>query len=207
LAALNPLAPLVATDLVRAFGDRSVLDGVSLVANPAEPVGLIGENGVGKSTLLRILAGVDRPESGSVLAPDDLAYLGQEPTFAPGTTVGAVVRDVLAPLHKALARLERLALATGRGDPAADEAYASTLAWAEHHDAWDADRRSELAAARLGLAALERDRPVDELSGGERTRLALGAIITRRPDAVLLDEPTNHLDDTGSSPPRAARSW
>ena len=195
LAASTPLVPVIATDLHRAFGDRPVLDGVSFVANPGEPVGLVGENGVGKSTLMRILAGEDRPDSGSVVAPEDLAYLGQEPTFAPGTTVGAVLRDVLAPLHDAVTRLERLAPAIGQGDPAADEAYASTLDWAEHHDAWDADRRSELAAARLGLATLHRDRPVTELSGGERTRLALAAIITRRPDAVLLDEPTNHLDD------------
>ena len=195
MAAPNPLVPLIATDITRSFGERTVLDGVALVANPAEPVGLVGDNGVGKSTLLRILAGADRPDAGSVSAPDDLAYLGQEPTFPPGTTVGAVLREVLAPLHEAVARLEHLAPATGQGDASADEAYAATLAWAEHHDAWDADRRSELAAGRLGLAALDRDRPVAELSGGERTRLALAAIITRRPDAVLLDEPTNHLDD------------
>ncbi len=189
------LSPLVATDLVRAFGDRLVLDGVTLLANPAEPVGLVGENGVGKSTLLRILAGVDRPDSGAVIGPTDLVYLGQEPSFAADATVGTVLREVLAPLHAAVASLETLAASAGQGDPGADEAYASTLAWAENHDAWDADRRSELAAARLGVAALDRDRPVAELSGGERTRLALAAIITRRPDAVVLDEPTNHLDD------------
>jgi len=73
--------------------------------------------------------------------------------------------------------------------------YAGQLAWAEAHDAWGAGRRADLAAAHLGLRHLDRGRPVDTLSGGERTRLALAAIITRRPDCVLLDEPTNHLDD------------
>ncbi len=194
------LTPLVATDVRRAFGDRVVLDGVDLVANPGHPVGLVGENGSGKSTLLRVLAGVDRPDTGSVVAPADLAHLGQTPTFAAGATVGDVLHEVLAPLHDAVARLERLAAGLGRGSEheavERAEAYAHSLAWAEHHDAWDADRRAELAAAHLGLGALDRDRPVAALSGGERTRLALAAVVTRRPDAVLLDEPTNHLDDT-----------
>ncbi len=197
----TPLQPLVATDVVRTFGDRVVLDGVGLVAHPGQPVGLVGENGVGKSTLLRILAGIDRPDAGTVSAPADLAYLGQEAEMDPGATVGEVLHAALAPLHEAVARLEGLAgrlAATDTDDPIDTDTaaeYASALAWAEHHDAWDADRRAELAAAHLGLAAVDRDRPVASLSGGERSRLALAAVVTRRPDAVLLDEPTNHLDD------------
>ncbi|WP_295697404.1 ATP-binding cassette domain-containing protein, partial [Lapillicoccus sp.] len=230
-----PSGSLVARDVGRAFGDRVVLDGVDLVAHPGEPVGLVGENGAGKSTLMRILAGVDEADSGSVNGPEDTAYLGQEPDFAPGATVGDVLAEVLAPLHDAVARLESLAGRLGPqpelsrearegsassasgdssdngdngdssdngdngdsgGAPHVDAAqeYAALLAWAEHHDAWDADRRAEVAAARLGVGHLPHDRPVAELSGGERTRLALAAIIVRRPDCVLLDEPTNHLD-------------
>lgn len=199
---MAPLS-LVARDIVRSFGDRAVLHGVDLVAMAGQPVGLVGENGVGKSTLMRVLAGVDAPDSGSVTAPDDLAYLGQEPAFEVGATVADVLRDVLAPLHDAVARLESLAgrLATDPTDPTdptaehAAEDYAATLAWAEQHEAWDADRRVHRAAAHLGLRDVARDRPVAELSGGERTRLALAAIVTRRPGVVLLDEPTNHLDD------------
>ncbi len=81
-------------------------------------------------------------------------------------------------------------------DSAAADAYADALLWAEHHEAWDADRRAVLAAQRLGIAHLDTSRPVSSLSGGERTRLAMAAVITRRPECVLLDEPTNHLDDT-----------
>jgi macrolide transport system ATP-binding/permease protein len=195
-----PPTALVAQDIGRAFGDRVVLDGVDLVANPAEPVGLVGENGVGKSTLMRILAGADEADSGTVSRPEDTAYLGQEADFAPGATVGDVLAEVLAPLHDAVARLESLAGLLGGDTEAAHNAeiteeYATLLAWAEHHDAWDADRRAEVAAAELGVGHLPHDRPVAELSGGERTRLALAAIIVRRPDCVLLDEPTNHLDD------------
>ncbi|MEO7235042.1 MAG: ABC-F family ATP-binding cassette domain-containing protein [Lapillicoccus sp.] len=189
------LLPLVATDVVRTFGDRVVLDGVGLIAHPGQPVGLVGENGVGKSTLLLILAGLDRPDGGAVSAPADLAYLGQEAEMDPGATVGEGLHAALAPLHQAVARLEGLAGRLAGADPDTAAEYATALAWAEHHDAWDADRRAELAAAHLGLATVDRERPVTSLSGGERSRLALAAVVTRRPDAVLLDEPTNHLDD------------
>ncbi len=190
-----PGAALVATGLVRRFGERVVLDGVDLLANPGEPVGLVGENGVGKSTLLRLLAGEDEPDAGSITRPDDVAYLSQDPQFAVGSTIGSVLTSVLAPLHDAVARLEGLASELAAADPQAAHEYAVQLAWAEDHDAWDADRRADLAADRLGLRHLDRSRPVTSLSGGERTRLALAAIITRRPECVLLDEPTNHLDD------------
>ena len=190
---LSPAAPLVARDVSKAYGDRIVLDGVDLVANPAQPLGLVGENGVGKSTLLRLLAGVEPADGGSVSRPAELAYLGQEPDFGSSDTIGDVLRVSLASLHDAVARLATLA---ARLDvPAAADEYAALLEWAQFHDAWDADRRAAAAAARLGLARLDRDRPVSALSGGQRSRLALAALITRRPQCLLLDEPTNHLDD------------
>jgi macrolide transport system ATP-binding/permease protein len=80
-------------------------------------------------------------------------------------------------------------------DPSCATEYSSALEWAELHDAWDAERRTELAADRLGISGIDPDRPVLSLSGGERSRLALAAMITTRPGCVLLDEPTNHLDD------------
>ena len=188
-----PLQPVHAHALVRRYGDRPVLDGIDLVAAPGTRLGLIGDNGSGKSTLLRLLAGVDAPDSGTVSRPDDVAYLPQEPVFASDATMGSVLDDALAPLHHAIARLEQLAERLDEPDQAA--AYADTLAWAQLHDAWDADRRAALAAQRLGLGAIERTRSVGTLSGGERTRLCLAALVTRRPECVLLDEPTNHLDD------------
>jgi macrolide transport system ATP-binding/permease protein len=192
---MSPLTALVARDLVKAYAGRPVLDGVDLVANPGEPVGLVGENGVGKSTLLRLLAGVEPSDSGSVQRPADVAYLSQDPEFPPATTVGAVLGQALAPLHRAVERLEELSRRLTE-DGVHDE-YDDVLAWAGQHDAWDADRRSDEAAHRLGLADIGRGRRVSTLSGGERTRLVLAAIVTRRPDCVLLDEPTNHLDDDG----------
>ncbi|HLN76971.1 MAG TPA: ATP-binding cassette domain-containing protein, partial [Nocardioidaceae bacterium] len=189
----SSVSSLVARDLVRAYGDRVVLDGFDLLANPGQPLGLVGENGAGKSTLLRLLSGTEQPDSGSVALPSDLAYLDQEPSFPGGATVGDVLDEALAPLHDAVTRLELLA--SRLDDASAEDEYAALLDWATLHDAWDADHRAEAAAARLGLGALRRDRLVTSMSGGQRMRLALAALITRQPECVLLDEPTNHLDD------------
>ncbi len=184
---------LQAVDLSHAYGDRSVLSGVDLLAHPGEPVGVVGENGVGKSTLLRLVAGVEEADSGVVRRPSDLRYLAQELVAPPEASVASVLSAALAPLHDAVRRLEQLAHRLG--EPGAAEAYADTLLWAQSHDAWDADRRALLASQRLGISHIDPSRPVNQLSGGERTRLALAAVITRRPECVVLDEPTNHLDD------------
>jgi macrolide transport system ATP-binding/permease protein len=187
---------LIARDISKTYADRVVLSGVDLVATPGQPLGLVGENGSGKSTLIRVLVGAEPTDSGGVTRPTELGYISQELGFPLSWTAADVLRDSLAPLHDAVRRLERLAAQLD--DPAhpdAASAYADTLEWVTSHDAWDADRRAGVAAARLGLDRLPTDRRVAQMSGGERTRLALAALITRRPDCVVLDEPTNHLDE------------
>lgn len=173
------------------------MDGVSLSASPGTRVGLIGENGAGKSTLLRLLAGLEEPDRGVVARPADVGFLHQELPYPGHVTVGEVVREALVELHEAGQRLERLAarLAEDPDDEAALAAYGELLQWATDHDLWDADRRADLVLAGLGLASAGRDRPVGTLSGGERCRLGLAALLIRQPRALLLDEPTNHLDD------------
>ncbi|PKH41449.1 macrolide transport system ATP-binding/permease protein [Nocardioides alpinus] len=189
-------APLVVSGLSVTYPDRTVLAGVDLLAQPGRRIGLVGENGVGKSTLLRAVAGrlpATARLSGTVRAPADLVLLGQEPPFRDRATIAEVLALTLAPLRTAVADVERLAASVGTED--GDAAYGHALEQALAHDAWDADRRAAVAAQRLGLEALDVERPVGTLSGGQRTRLALATIMTTRPSCLLLDEPTNHLDD------------
>jgi macrolide transport system ATP-binding/permease protein len=185
---------LISYDVFVSYGTRMVLCGVDLRASPGQRVGLVGENGSGKSTLIRVLAGEQEPDGGTVCRPVDLVHLPQEPVFARGTTVGAVLDRALLPLHKAVRSVERLGAALARGGD--EQPYVDALAWAQDHDAWDADRRAALAAERLGVMSFDRAREIETLSGGERSRVAMAAVLTRRPGCLLLDEPTNHLDDT-----------
>ena len=99
---------LLARDVGKSYAGRMVLDAIDLTVGSGHRLGLVGENGVGKSTLLRLLAGVERPDAGTVHAPDDLAYLPQDPAFAGEDTVGDVLREALAPLQHAVREVERL---------------------------------------------------------------------------------------------------
>ncbi|TWP34239.1 ABC-F family ATP-binding cassette domain-containing protein [Leekyejoonella antrihumi] len=185
--------PLQLTDITKTYADRHVLDGVDLTIAPGTRLGLVGENGAGKSTLLRIAAGIDPGHGGSVSAPVDLAYVAQYTGIDLDSTVAQVMHDALEPLHAAVTRLQ--ALAARIDEPGAATAYDELLTWAQLHEVWDADRRAEIAATRLGLGEIAGARPAGSLSGGQRSRLALAAMLTRQPECVVLDEPTNHLDD------------
>jgi macrolide transport system ATP-binding/permease protein len=178
------------------FGTRQVLHDLDLTVSPGRRTGLVGENGSGKSTLLRALSGTLPSRalvSGTLEVPADAVMLGQEPPFRDHATMGAVLAGALAPLRRMVADVERLS--ADLTDEDAHTAYAVALDLAVAHDAWDADRRAAESAERLGLGALDHDRRVGTLSGGQRTRLALATLMTTRPACLLLDEPTNHLDD------------
>jgi macrolide transport system ATP-binding/permease protein len=166
-----------AEDLTFSYGDRVIFDGLSLLASAGQRLGLVGENGIGKSTLLRLLAGVEQPHGGSVRRGDDLGFLLQELPFPDTTTFAEVIDDALADIRVAATRLDELAAGL------ADEA--------------DADRRAELVSDGLGLAGITADRTLGTLSGGQRSRLGLAVLLIRQPGTLLLDEPTNHLDDNG----------
>ncbi|WP_132114292.1 ABC-F family ATP-binding cassette domain-containing protein [Actinocrispum wychmicini] len=184
---------LSANDLTKVYGDRRVLHEVSLNASPGQRLGLVGENGVGKSTLLRLLAGVEEPDTGDVVRPPDCGFLTQELPFGLDQTVGDVLDDALAEIRAAVRRLDDLA---GRlDDPAALAEYGDVLEWAQAHDVWDADRRAAMVVDGLGLGEVSLGRRLGAMSGGERSRLGLAALLVRQPGALLLDEPTNHLDD------------
>ncbi|CAM3321586.1 ABC-F family ATP-binding cassette domain-containing protein [Kibdelosporangium persicum] len=190
---MSPSPYLLARDLDKVYGDRRVLDGVSLTASPGQRLGLVGENGVGKSTVLKLLAGIEEPDAGEIIRPPDCGYLAQELPYDLAHTVGQVVDDALAEIRDADRQLTELS--TKLDDPAALAEYGELLEWAQAHDIWDADRRASLVMEGLGLAGVAHDRKLGSLSGGQRSRLGLAALLIRQPQALLLDEPTNHLDD------------
>ena len=141
--------------------------------------GLIGRNGTGKSTLLRIVAGLIHPASGSVTIQGTIGMLEQSVQMTPDTTIA----DQLG-VADDLARLDRLERGEGSIDDAGDAD-------------WTLPGRIEAALKQVDLPAYEPDRPLDTLSGGQRTRLSLARLILADPDVILLDEPTNNLDADG----------
>ncbi|MCM1969970.1 ribosomal protection-like ABC-F family protein [Streptomyces sp. G1] len=190
---------LTLSGVTKAYGDRVVLDQVSLTVRPGEKAAVIGENGSGKSTLLRLLAGAERPDGGEVTAvfPGGAGHLAQTLDLAPGQTVQDAVDLALADLRELADRIRAAETALGSGgapDPGALDAYGELLTAYEERGGYQADARTDAALHGLGLAHLSRDRTIGSLSGGEASRLALACVLAAAPELLLLDEPTNHLD-------------
>ena len=196
-----PLATLVAHHLRHERGGHTVLDDVSLSVGPATCLGVVGPNGVGKSTLLQILAGVLVPTSGTVHVDPPSAmvgYLSQEHARDGDDTVrGALTcRAGVAAVEDELAAA---ATSLATGEPDADDRYAAALARYESTSAGDFEARLVSACSQVGLPADVAAQPVSTLSGGQEARVALAAILLARFDITLLDEPTNDLDFDGLS--------
>lgn len=174
--------------VTKRFPGRTVLHQVSFTLKPGEKAGLIGENGSGKSTLLRLIAGQERPDSGevTVTAAGGIGYLPQTIPLPPTATVQDAVDLALADLRALEAQLRRAEQALGAGaDPQALAAYAALVQRYEAREGYHADHRVDLALHHLGLPTLRGDRRLGTLSGGERSRLALAAVLAGRPELLL----------------------
>ncbi len=177
--------------------DRQVLEDISLSFYPGAKIGVIGANGSGKSSLLRIMAGEDDGYTGEArLSPGfSVGHLPQEPVLDESKGVLANVMDGVAETRSLLERYEQVCAGFAEADADVDALLGEQAELQDRIDAsgaWDLERNVEVAMDALGVPAS--DAPVATLSGGERRRVALCRLLLRQPDLLLLDEPTNHLD-------------
>ncbi|MHB8763956.1 MAG: ABC-F family ATP-binding cassette domain-containing protein [Deferrisomatales bacterium] len=186
------------SDLAKSYGPTRLLDGVSFTVGEAEKVGLVGRNGCGKSTLFRILAGLEEPDGGRIARRRGLTvgYLPQRPSLDPDATVRQVLEGHLGEARERLARHQALgeALRSVRGNEA-ERLLAEqheVHAWLDHHGAWTLGHRVDEICTRLAIA--DPEARVGTLSGGWSQRVALAGMLLGQPDLLLLDEPTNQLD-------------
>ncbi len=187
------------TNISKTYGDHTVLQDVSLTIDADQKIGLVGANGAGKTTLLKLLLGQVTPDAGTVrvAAHGQLGYLPQTLVQRGAMTIGEFLDEALGDLRALASRLRELeaAMTVNHGElTRLLTTYAEVQGQFERRGGYDIDHRQAEIMAGLGLEALDFRRPIQSLSGGEATRVGLGALLLREPDLLLLDEPTNHLD-------------
>ncbi|HXT10998.1 MAG TPA: ATP-binding cassette domain-containing protein [Candidatus Angelobacter sp.] len=177
---------IAATDVVVRYNERTILDSATIGIQEGDRIGLVGRNGCGKTTFLRILAGLQNPDSGDVSRRRDLvvSYLPQDFTLDVSKNVYENIRAGGQHVLDLIARFESL--------PADSEQHHELEHRIQSLEGWTLDRRIEVAMSHLNCP--DGERRIDTLSGGEKRRVAMCRAIVSRPDFLMLDEPTNHLD-------------
>ncbi|MFO0826648.1 MAG: ABC-F family ATP-binding cassette domain-containing protein [Phycisphaerales bacterium] len=197
------MAIATVSSLRHSYGGRHVLDGATLSIADGEKIGLVGRNGCGKSTLMKVLAGELQPDEGSVAISRSVrvGYLSQHPQLDPTKTLRGEAATAFAYLDAAQRELDEVfeAMATASGDELERLFRRQTEldARIEQGGGHAVDHRIDAALHGLGFADREFDTPVTALSGGQKARLGLAKLLLAEPDLLLLDEPTNHLDIDG----------
>lgn len=179
----------------KAFGEKVILDDVTMSFYHGAKIGVVGSNGAGKSSILKIMAGIDQPSNGEAFADPEasVGILMQEPQLDESKTVRENVEDGLGDVMQNLKRYNEIAekMATDYSDELMEE-MGVLQEKLDHADAWEFDSRIDQAMDALRCPP--GDSPVTKLSGGEKRRVALCRLLLQAPDLLLLDEPTNHLD-------------
>lgn len=194
------MALLTTSNLSKAYGPEDIFDGVTLSIPHRARIGLVGPNGIGKTTLLRILMGEESPSGGKVNRARNLTvgYLPQEARLHSDKTLWDECKEALHELLEMGERLEKLEAAMNNTDPetanAAIESYGSLQMEFERLGGYMIDNRIRQTLEGLGFVDKDFHRPMNKLSGGQRTRAVLARLLLSEPNLLLLDEPTNHLD-------------
>ena len=185
------------------FNCNPLFDGVSYVINKKDRIALVGKNGAGKSTMLKIIAGLQSPTRGTVSMPKELVvgYLPQQMVLADTKTLKEEVSEAFDYLHKLNAEIDEVNAQLAERTDYESEAYQKLIDHLTHlnelvamHGSENCEAESEKTLMGLGFVRADFDRPTSEFSGGWRMRVELAKLLLRKPDVLLLDEPTNHLD-------------
>ncbi|MBD3166038.1 ATP-binding cassette domain-containing protein [bacterium] len=208
----NPFLTLRAMSLLRInglekdFGGQVVLRSTSLEVNAGQHIGLVGRNGIGKTTLLKMIAGTEPPSGGHVARAPGLriGYLAQDPLYERGRSLREEVREGLAHLDAVEEEMRDLETRLADEDEQASDGYQALLDRYAHlqdeyeaRDGWSADTRVDAILDGLRVPRADWDRDVSTFSGGERNIIGLARLLVQKPDLMLLDEPGNHLDFEG----------
>ncbi|MDX1639697.1 MAG: ABC-F family ATP-binding cassette domain-containing protein, partial [Balneolaceae bacterium] len=186
---------LTTENLSKHYADKILFEGLSFGITKGDKTALIAENGTGKSTLLKILAGRETPDDGKVMIQNDISigYLEQEPDLDEDKTIRSYIAENDNEMVRLIDEYHRAAEAQAEDyNPETEKAFEQAAAVMESAGAWDYEQQMEQILGKLNIHDL--DRPIDTLSGGERKRVALAFALLGDPDLLILDEPTNHLD-------------
>lgn len=184
-------------NISKSYGDKTLFDSINFTVSEKQRIGIIGVNGTGKSTLLKIIAGIETADGGELVHANDfhIEYLSQEPEFEEGVTVLEAVFYGTSPLMQLLREYEQ-AIGQLEADPENEKLQNRLFALQQKMDAmdaWDTNTTAKTVLNRLGITDLEQK--VTTLSGGQQKRVAIARALIQPADLLILDEPTNHIDN------------
>jgi ABC transport system ATP-binding/permease protein len=183
-------------NVTKTYGEKELFKGISFTIGERERIGLIGVNGTGKSSLLKIVAGIDQPDSGDIIFAKDykISFLSQQPEMERGRNVLDQVFSGEAPILKLMRDYETVLSELGNNpeDTVLQERLYELQRQMDSSDGWDANTAAKSILMQLGIS--DYSKKMHELSGGQKKRVALAQVLIESPDLLILDEPTNHLD-------------